>query len=282
MTENSQADKPSQQASETVTPESNPHIETDLAPREAQAISHIPPPPITPPQAEQSGGDHTPPWKKKLEISAVWIPFALLVVNILALCATNKAANAARTAAEAALAQTVLLSEQLEATQSAMVNAFEPSRSGPYLDDTTFHFNLRFKNTGKGIAHNVNTELQITWKTLPTEASIGTPVPWNVSIGELPPIVDPNDRGIDKTMVITVKPDQLKAIDAMKETIWIQGTISFDNGFRKALISQPVCFVWQSIPPNSGGNGSFQTCDSFEMAYKDAIGWQMRARSKSK
>ena len=93
---------PLHKPSEPVTPVEASEIETPTTKGPSEIVSHIPPTPSYPPEPNYQRRDHTPTWKKVLEYIAVAIALGLLVVNIFQMSATRDAANAAKTAAEAA------------------------------------------------------------------------------------------------------------------------------------------------------------------------------------
>jgi len=96
---------PTHNPSESVAPEDTTKTERNLAPGQPLIVPQIPPTPPKSPQPHQQGSDNTPPWKKYLEMVAVIIAFGLLVVNVLQMCATKKAADAATSAAKTAAKQ---------------------------------------------------------------------------------------------------------------------------------------------------------------------------------
>jgi hypothetical protein len=169
---------------------------------------------------------------------------------------------------------TDLFSKQLESTQAAIVEIFQVTIEGPDPNHSALYsINARMRNSGNGIAHGVNLNLKITTWNLPNEEIVGTPISWEEAIGELPHTPDRDQQAILKTKAITI--EDISLIDTTKQAILMSGTISFDNGFRRELINQPVCFVVESFPPDTQHLSSLQTCGNFELALAH---WKARKR----
>jgi hypothetical protein len=150
MTLNSKPSESTEQRSETVHPDDGTNLESNLASGTPQIISHIPPPPNDTPRIDQGSDDHTPPWKKRLECAAILIAFGLLVVNIIALCATKKSADAAKSSAETA-------GQQLELAYRPWVYTDVKIGSPLTFDENRAHLrvDLTSRNDGNSPAINV-------------------------------------------------------------------------------------------------------------------------------
>ena len=102
----SKSHAPIEDDSKTVHPQDNTRPESRLRQSDPASTSQIPPT-ITQHYQPDRRKDNTPPWKKRGEIAAIGIAGGLLIVNIFAMCATRKAANAAKDAAQSAERQRI-------------------------------------------------------------------------------------------------------------------------------------------------------------------------------
>lgn len=140
---------PNQDASESIHPEDTPGVEGKLAPRKPATVSEDPPTPNDSPTPDKRTGDTTPSWKKCVEISAVFIALGLLAVNFFQMRATNRAADAAKLAAETA-------TKDLELSQRPWVSLDNFTIESPLKFDSsgsaTIIFGFEVKNTGRSPA----------------------------------------------------------------------------------------------------------------------------------
>lgn len=130
---------PSDDDGKPVHPEDDTPPESGLGQLESPIAPQIP---LTPTQHYQPDRrkDNTPSWKKTAEIVAIGIAGGLLIINIVALCAARKAANAAKESVE-------LARMNADMDQRAWVGVSDISSSVRKSEDWTVSF--MFKNTGK-------------------------------------------------------------------------------------------------------------------------------------
>jgi hypothetical protein len=88
-------------AAEPVTPKQRAENQGGHFEPKSSVIPNIPPPQVDQTHAERCK-DNTPPWKRRVEIAALFTAIGLLGVNTYQSCSTHKAADAARGANDAA------------------------------------------------------------------------------------------------------------------------------------------------------------------------------------
>lgn len=218
-----------------------------------------------------------------------WLDYATFGAEILGLLGLGIYAYltygiwcANKTATQQMTAQTTLLGKQLEATQGAVIKLERtPDLNGPGIL-------IRIKNEGQTIAHGVVLEFQLSKRQLPTETPIGSPIPWNVPIGEVPP-VPPNLQNtgndhLDFSYERVLDDADIQKLTNTEETLGLEGQISYNNGFRE--IHEPVCYSYLAYTLKSksgkflGSSSGFQPCPDFDSSVTEKLRMIREAASK--
>lgn len=162
--------------------------------------------------------------------------------------------------------QTTLLTKQLEGTQGAFVEITN-LRDQPSVIPRNRRIEAIVENTGHVIAGQVRAELKITRQTLPQRNALGEPENWTITIGEFAPTA--KDGGRVEPRVIRLSEDEVTRINNAKETIRIEGSLFYLNGFGTKEM-QPICFSFLPTSPlgstasEPGPNWQPQLCSLFE------------------
>jgi hypothetical protein len=220
----------------------------------SSAVFAIPRPSVQASNSQEH--DNTPPRKKWRDILGTLSTIVLLVANIILALATMK--------------QVSLLGEQLETTQAAIVNITRISTDDVQPDGKSRTLTVAFKNAGKGIAHYVRISLKISYKDLPGKLAISSEpgVSWEIPVGELKPSPENEPNDSMEIKVISIDHERALQIDSVQQTMFVEGEVLFDNGFRK--IRQPVCWALVSTPPNTlaSRGANFQQCNAADAAWE--------------
>jgi hypothetical protein len=153
-------DEPDKNTGEPISPENAANVESSLALVQSAAIPHAPPPPANPPQATSTPNDNTPPWKKKLEITAIFVAIGLLVVNIIQLTVYTRQAKDYEVRESARLVIEDSSPDVVEIPLKQAATSLISPLTGTIIKDDTpdfrFTVTVQVRNVGGSIAREIS------------------------------------------------------------------------------------------------------------------------------
>jgi hypothetical protein len=256
---------PIEDGSKAVEPQKTASPESGFGQPDPAIAPQVPPSPAQEHQPERRK-DNTPAWKKTAEIAAILIAGGLLVVNIFALSAAKKAANAAQSAAKTASDQTALLRDQLSGTLAAAIPQEPPypptiTNDLKHLKFTGIGFN--FSNVGKVSAKHFIAEATMTRESLPGFQPLGDPQHKEITQADMRPHEQNGQHGIVSDGYLKFETAEFSEADLWRlghygETVEIKGHFQYDNGF-KETITQPFCFIFVKVQNETFEHGTVGT-----------------------
>jgi len=201
-------------------------------------------------------------------------------------CANQKAATAAHDTLGEIQKQTILQRQQLGGTLGAVI-VIDRDEMPPRIirgQNGVWEWGLGLKNIRPGTAHNVTAFIQVIKKRLPDQTMIEKPSEFTLNIGDVTTTPD-RSRGIRENFPVMLSSNDISRIDNTQEAIYIDGHLSFDNGFEDKSIIQPFCFVWYSVTykskhgTTSGTSDSTNTCDEFRTVMPQTLA-EKKARAE--
>jgi len=215
--------------------------------------------------------DSTPPWKKRSEIAAIMIAFGLLVVNIFALLAAKKAADAAMKSADTT-------KQQLEMSERPWVtiainfdespHSHSPGASLTFNSDGTASLNASVvvKNVGHSIAKFVYIRPQmyppifdrILTEPMDKQASWCDKVRIENPIDSQLPSLFPGEEDTEnftfgmsrEDIAAAMKSDAFPKIHAIVPVIY--GCVNYKSDVSKDVHQTPFLYMLKPVPVVSG------------------------------
>src|SRR5262249_16486974 len=133
--------------------------------------------------------------------------------------------------------QTIMIRQQLVGSQGAVVKMNGPVGAGPLPDlGKNINISFGFKNEGHVNASALHIRVVIGKTLVSGDKWIDNPIPCDFTIMTLAP-----DKPEYRQCFFTILPSDMKAIASLKETIAINGTYTYENGFGD-LKAEPMCF----------------------------------------
>jgi hypothetical protein len=173
--------------------------------------------------------------------------------------ANEKAAEAAKSAAEIASAELILQRHQIEGTEAAKVE-FRPL----FFQDGKVYFDAQ--NFGHVISQKVTVDFTIFRGRVSDPGRVNPSGSFHKEIVQMEPVPDANraDPWADQNRqnqwmeILSITPQELGGIQRLdpKYTIIVDGTITYDDGFGQNYTKQIPCFAFVYMPAFSPFNGS--------------------------
>jgi len=209
-------------------------------------------------------------WKPFAEIGGVFLLAIYTGFTILMYCANKKAADAAKSAANAATCaakaaqeQTMLMKQQLVGTQAAVVRVADYPSIYPL--GKLFRVDLAFVNSGHVLAKNIQMSVKVTMQEVKTGKMIEVLTNCTSQLEVLAPGDKP--QKISQPCDFPVIGQKWANITTLKDTIAVDGTFSYWNGFEESG-SQVIClrYVPRGVKTAFGaneGDGRFFSCTDY-------------------
>jgi len=175
------------------------------------------PPPIAKCNYPNGSADHTPKWKKAVEIIGAVSTLGLLVVNIFLMLSTQHSVNVAEKA--------------LRATNAGIIR--------PEVGLSRDTLNVTFHNIGKGSIRQVEAKYRITWERMPGEEPI-----WVSEWKSYKAAVEKAEEGEPNDTIIPGFriPDDWNAYIHSQTAIKADGVIRYNDGFDE-IPTYPFCVM---------------------------------------
>jgi len=231
---------PNEAGSETVSPQDYTREGSGRRQIGLPIVAQSAPTPIRANQADRRTDD-TPRWKKIAEWSIAAATVGLLIINIFLWWSTQKAANAAKSAAETAEKSFKLARQRAEDSDEAICNVRGEVESGSNVE------HLTVSNAGKVPAHTVGVYIEVSRNSLPSNERITLFQSLDISQDELR-----GESPILKDVVLSGfgEPDW-KKINQIREAVVVSGVIKYENGFG-SVRHRTFCQAFLSQPANPG------------------------------
>lgn len=162
--------------------------------------------------------------------------------------------------------QTFLMRRQLAGTMAAIVKYRDlPNIESPATGN--FGFNMEFENVGHVIARNVTVHLKFQMIDMNTGERIGKVWDCDPSPFEVAP--DSTQIKLTSCYLNGVDTETWKPIEEFDETLAVDGTFHYEDGFEDVVPSQKICFRYE--PKIEGIDyHRFETCERFSAAVQQA------------
>lgn len=156
---------------------------------------------------------------------------------------TQRLAGSAGTQADSMKDQIALSRQQLSASDGAVVTLTPGWQNTLHVGINTLVTSLA--NRGRATPTGIHSELKVIWETIPYEIPIRSADPLLViDRGVVVPTPD-NEYGARITYPISISAKELEAIQAMRMTIFLKGTLRYWNGFENR--EDPLCFAYLDL-----------------------------------
>ena len=173
-------------------------------------------------------------------------------------CANRNAAEAAQNTFGEIQKQTTLTRQQIVGTQAAVINIADyPGITLPDIVD------IAIRNDGHVIAHDIHVAIRAKREILPSEKPIGDA--WGCNFPTVS-VLAPTSPYSHQCRMTGFSDKDWRSIGDLKETIILEGTITYENGFGD-IIDQAICKLYVSkVRTKYGeeGEAKFLPCDQVE------------------
>ena len=179
--------------------------------------------------------------------------------------AGDKAANAAASAAATASQQLTLLTQQLEATQDAVID-MGYSNKRPELDGIDEPFgptdpklSIWIKNSGHANARDIRVEMGVSVREISEDSRVLFHYRKDFTQPPLPPTSPGEDEPpLDFKNIIPAA--YMGKINSTEATLRIEGVIRYNNGIDTAEVEEPFCYSFIRY----ANHGGFVQCFDFD------------------
>jgi len=217
-------------------------------------VVNIRPAPTDQERAEQQKENSRKAIKFWAEVAGIVVLIVYTGFTIGIYFANQKAAEASQKALTEVQTQTTLMRQQLVGTQAAVVSIIDY----PGIEQNDI-LDLGIRNDGHVIAHKIDVKVMVSKEGLSHYAASAS---WEC--GFQLPILAPSVSYNHQCTLKGLSNESWRLIKRMEETIAIDGTITYDNGFE--IVRESFCrrYVPQ-IKTKYGmeGSNNFLTCDQF-------------------
>jgi hypothetical protein len=259
--------EPEQAPGGTVAPQKTADEKSPPAEGQSLVVPHVPPTPPNPPPTHHGRQDNTPPWKKKVEIGALGVAILLLIVNIFQMCGTQKAADAAKSAAETADAGLKITRALTEGANEAICYGTVDCM---HSEDGKCVFS--FSNVGHVAAKRVHARIEFSIRLIsPSNTQIGKTDTTNIYQEEIAPrtpvgnpLYAPGHGDINRTTDVPMLRVNRSEIEGGNRAIMINITLLYDNGFGTQKTSpycEEIAYGRTGPPPSASRIPMLVACD---------------------